>query len=451
MRLVSLHRYVHSLTLTTPVSLILLGGCATTQVSPTDDKQSAPVQQSTKQDPSTAETIDVSLLGSTVTQFESALSRRDCQQVKNLKDSLIAPPASYGGSVFLATLWCAQQESPNDPETNERLTEELNRIEGQKTSLIDPVFIEELRAEALRRSGQTAEARSVTTKAIGISAQRFMSLVSGHVLRNELIELERGLSGKQSELLESVKSSLSDPMSQALALVKLDDLIAQLPQGDAKNNALLVRLKLFSAIEYSFASQLTTLEELRIRGENTKADGLAVTLKKQFPSKPHQDRINALVGPEVMNAPEVNPSQASNLCIPNSPSFGGLADRSELTAERAIQLARIALNDGKPGDAVQTLDGLPDVQKSDKTRNLRREASEAHIRDLRRKANDLFQRGNVSSDSQTKMDSFEQCRQILERILNLYPEANRYTRVKIKKFLDSVSDQLIELRKAQTK
>lgn len=451
MRPVSLSRIAFCLTFTTQVSLTLLGGCTTTQVAPSKDIQTTPLQQPTKKDSPHSETAAVSSLRSTVTQFENALSQRDCQQVQSLQDSLIAPPASYGGSVLLATLWCAQQDAPNDPETNERLAEEFNRIEDQKTALIDAVFIKELRAEALRRSGQTTEARSVTTKAIGISAQRFMSLVSGHVLRNELNELESGLSGKQSEQLESIKASLSDPMSQALALVKLDDLIAQLPQGEMKNNALLVRLKLFSAIEYSFASQLASLEELRVRGENSKADGLAVNLKKQFPSKPHQDRVDALVSPDVMTAPEINPTQAANLCVPNSPTLGGLVDRSELTAERAIQIARIALNDGKPGDAVQTLDGLPDVQKSDKTRNLRREASEAHIRDLRRKANDLFQRGNVASDSQTKVDSFEQCRQILEQILNLYPEANRYTRVKIKKFLDAVSDQLMDLRKAQTK
>ncbi|MEY2988268.1 MAG: hypothetical protein RJB13_1789, partial [Pseudomonadota bacterium] len=386
-----------------------------------------------------------------VTQFETALAQRDCDRVRDLEKQLVAPPGSYAGSVLLATLWCSQQENPLDLEVNERLQKEFEEIGKKQVPLFDAVFLEELRVDALRKSGKLNEARAASANAIGISAQRFMSLVSGHVLRSELSDLKSALNGRQIEILESVKSSLSEPMSQALALVKFDDLIAQLPESDLKNKLHLVRLKLFSAIEYSFASQLTSLEELRVRGENRKADELATTLKKQFPNQAHQDRISALVGPETMRAPELTSSQTQNVCISSPNALGSLTERGDLTADRAIQLARIALNEGKPGDAVQTLDGLSDTQKSDRTRNLRREASEAHIRDLRRKANELYQRGNVSSDSLTKIESFDQCRQILENILSLYPEANRYTRVKIKKFLDSVSENLTELRKAQVK
>jgi hypothetical protein len=430
-------------------SLSLLGGCATVKVEPPQhNPPTEPIEKPTQNEPN-KNTSSSSSVRAIVTQFETALAQRDCEQVSNLEQQLVAPPGNYAGSVLLATLWCAQQKNPLDSEINSRLQKEFEDIGKKQVPLFDAVFLEELRIESLRKSGKVTEARSASANAIGMSAQRFMSLVSGHILRNELNDLEKSLNGKQLEMLENVKTSLNDPMSQALALVKFDDLISQLPENDLKKSLLLVRLKLFSAIEYSFASQLTSLEELRVRGENSKADERALTLKKQFPSQPHQDRISAIIGIETMRAPEQAMSQNQNACVANPNALGGLSERSDLTADRAIQLARIALNDGKPGDAVQTLDGLPDTQKSDKTRNLRREASEAHIRDLRRKANDLFQRGNVSSDSLTKIESFDQCRQILENILNLYPEANRYTRVKIKKFLDSVSENLTELRKAQ--
>lgn len=433
------------------VYLLLLGGCTTTKVAPPAHNPPSAISVPPTGEKLPDQATTSSSVRAIVTQFETALAQRDCERIEELEEQLIAPAGSYAGSVLLATLWCAQQNNPADSELNARLAKEFDEIKQKQVPLFDAIFLEELRIESLRRSGKFEDARTAATKAIGVSAQRFMSLVSGQVLRNELNGLEKSLSGKQVELLESVKESLNAPMSQALALVKFDDLIAQLPEGDQKSNLLLVRLKLFSAIEYSFASQLSSLEELRVRGENRKADDLALTLRKQFPSKPHQDRINSLVGPEVMSAPELVAAQTQNQCLPGTATLGSLTERGELTADRAIQLARIALNDGKPGDAVQTLDGLPDTQKSDKTRNLRKEASEAHIRDLRRKANELYQRGNVSSDNQTKIESFDQCRQILENILSLYPEANRYTRVKIKKFLDSVSDSLVELRKAQLK
>jgi len=434
---------------TVAASLSLIGGCATVKVDPPAHNPPTPPSEAPAVEGETKNKATTSSVRAIVTQFETALAQRDCDQVKDLGEQLVAPPGSYAGSVLLATLWCAQQDNPLDPEINERLQKEFEEISKKQVPLFDAVFLEELKIESLRKSGKLNEARSASANAIGISAQRFMSLVSGHVLRSELNGIESSLNGKQVEILESVKSSLNDPMSQALALVKFDDLLAQLPESELKNNLLLVRLKLFSAIEYSFASRLTTLEELRIQSENRKVEELATKLREQFPSQPHQDRINAIVAPETMRAPELPTAQNQNVCTQNPSTVGSLSERGELTADRAIQLARIALNEGKPGDAVQTLDGLPDTQKSDRTRNLRREASEAHIRDLRRKANELYQRGNVSSDNLTKIESFDQCRQILENILSLYPEANRYTRVKIKKFLDSVSDNLIELRKAQ--
>lgn len=449
MQTVNVCRQKKSLPFTVAASLSLLAGCATTKFEPPVHNPPAPSREVPMNEPQNPLESTSSSVRAIVTQFETALAQRDCNKVGELEKQLIAPPGNYAGSVLLATLWCNQQKNPLDAEVNTRLQNELSTIGKKQTPLFDAVFLEELKIESLRKSGQMAEARAASANAIGISAQRFMSLVSGHVLRNELNGLESSLSGRQVEILESVRNSLNDPMSQALALVKFDDLLAQLSESELKNNLLLVRLKLFSAIEYSFASQLTTLEELRVRGDNKKANDLAMTLKKQFPSQPHQDRIAALIGPETMRAPEVVNNQNQNTCPTTPTALGSLTDRSELTADRAIQLARIALNEGKPGDAVQTLDGLPDTQKSDKTRNLRKEASEAHIRDLRRKANELYQRGNISSDSLTKIESFDQCRQILEDILNLYPEANRYTRVKIKKFLDSVSENLIELRKAQ--
>lgn len=384
-----------------------------------------------------------------VTQFESALAKRDCGIIRQLESQLVAPPESYANSVALAVAWCAHQKSPHDKDALAKLIAALETTTKNEAPLFDLGFIEELRADAFMVAGESIASRQAFAKAIGQSALQFMNLVSGQVLRSELQTVESLLSGSQILLLKEVRSLLSDPNSQAGALTKFDDLISQLPTGAAKDRLNAARLRLFSAIELSFASQLVSLEETRLRADPNASEESATRIRKLFPSRPHQNRIDSLVG---ISTAKLNGSDALVTCPSSStPNAAAGLDKAELTAERALQIARAALNEGKPGDAVETLDGLSDAQKNEKTRSLRREASEAHVRELRRKANELFQRGNISNDRQAKLDSLSQCKQILENILVKYPETDTFTRNKIQKFLNSVSDNIVELRKAQAK
>jgi hypothetical protein len=385
-----------------------------------------------------------------VTQFEGALAKRDCGIIRQIESQLVAPPESYANSVALAVAWCAHQKTPNDKDALAKLITAVETATKTEAPLFDLGFLEELRADALMAAGESIASRQAFAKAIGQSALQFMNLVSGQVLRSELQTVESLLSGSQIPLLKEVRSLLSDPNSQAGALTKFDDLISQLPTGAAKDRLNAARLRLFSAIELSFASQLVSLEETRLRADPSASEESAARIRKLFPSRPHQNRIDSLVGTSA--AAQHSGSAALSTC-PSASSPNALAglDKTELTAERALQIARTALNEGKPGDAVDTLDGLADALKNEKTRSLRREASEAHVRELRRKANELFQRGNISNDRQAKLDSLSQCKQILENILVKYPETDTFTRNKIQKFLNSVSDNIVELRKAQAK
>jgi hypothetical protein len=316
--------------------------------------------------------------------------------------------------------------------------------------LFDASFLEQLRADALSATGDFQAARQSFAKALGQSALQFMNLVSGQALRSELHGLESVLTGAQAALLRDVRDNLATPLTQAAALTKFDELLSQVPPGSAKDKLLSARLKLFSAFELAFASQLAGLEEVRLKGDASATEELAGKVRQMFPSRPHQVRVDALVGSQSGNKASVA-DLATTQCNTAASNANGSNDKGELSAERALQLARIALNEGNPGDAVVALDNLSDAQKSDKTRSLRREASEAHIRYLRRKANELYQRGTIASDNQAKLDSLAQCKQILENILTRYPETDSFTRVKIQKFLNSVSENILELRKAQVK
>ncbi|MEY4066751.1 MAG: hypothetical protein RIR26_2959 [Pseudomonadota bacterium] len=385
-----------------------------------------------------------------VTQFESALAKRDCTTIRQLESQLVAPPESYANSVVLAVLWCSHQKSPSDKDLLSKLLSALETTVKTEAPLFDLAFVEQLRADALMAAGETTASRQAFAKAIGQSALQFMNLVSGQVLRSELQTAESLLSGPQIALLKEIRTQLSDPNTQAGALSQFDELISQVPAGTTKDRLNAARLRLFSAIELSFASQIVSLEEARLRADAAGSEEAATRIRKLFPSRAHQLRIDSLIGTSASS--KTAGSELTTSCnAPLTADTSANNEKGDLTADRALQLARTALNEGKPGNAVETLDTLSDAQKNEKTRSLRREASEAHVRELRRKANELFQRGNISTDRQSKLDSLSQCKQILENILVKYPDTDSFTRNKIQKFLNSVSENIVELRKAQAK
>lgn len=438
--------------------VLALIGCTTQRQTPPPspalpaaDKKETGSQQNQSNDRTTASESVVPF----VTQFEAALAKRDCSTIKSLEGQLSAPPENYSNSVTLAISWCHLQKSPQDKQALGAFVAAADLALKTEAPLFSVGFIEQLKADAYTSAGDMSSARASFSKAMSLSALQFMSLVSGQALRSDLQGIEPLLTGAQSALLKDVRSNLSDQSTQAAALTKLDELLSQVPQGPIADKLSLTRLKLFAAFELAFASQLGTLEEIRLRGDAAALDDATNKIRKLFPSRPHQARIDSIAGsnaagkPITADSPTATPA---NQCAAISPQdVLNSTDRSSLTADKAMQLAKLALNDGKPGDAVEILDSLSETNKSDKTRSLRREASEAHIKELRRKASELYKRVTLTNDAQAKLDSLSQCKQILENILARYPETDSYTRRNVQKFLNSVSENITEIRKGQVK
>jgi len=383
-------------------------------------------------------------------QFHVALAKRDCPAIRSLEDDVNGSIDNTATVVQLAVSWCAHQKSPQD---KDKLTAFLNLAEqAQKieSPLLNTSFIEQLKGEALASSGDSTAARASFARAMSGSALQFMSMVSGQALRSDLQNIETLLTGAQAALLRDVRTSLAEPATQAAALTKLDELLSQVPAGGVYDKLAATRLKLFAAFELSFASQLATLEETRLKGDMTALETVSVTIRRFFPSRPHQLRIDSITGKA--SAAEGPSTQQGNQCAALTPAAVlSSTDRSDLTADKALQIAKMALNDGKPGDAVEILDSLSEANKNERTRSLRREASEAHVKDMRRKASELYKRVAMTSDAQAKLDSLSQCKQILENILVRYPDTDTYTKRNIQKFLNSVSENITELRKGQVK
>lgn len=436
---------------------LVLVACTTEKISP---PPSPTLPKTEKQDekinsePTTTTSTPSTTSTPFVTQFEAALARRDCSLIQSLEKQLIAPPESYANSVVLATSWCAHQKSPESKEAHDKFLAVAEQTLKTEAPLFSAGFIEQLKGESYFIAGDLNASRAAFSKAIGVSALHFMSLVSGQALKTDLQGIESMLTGSQSALLKEVRSSLSDPATQASALTKLDELLSQLSPGTVYDKLLAVRLKLFSAFELSFASQLSTLEETRMKGDAVSLESAAGKIRRLFPSRPHQARIDSITGSQNANKTVLaeNPNAQNPQCASLTPAaMLSPAERADLSPDKALQMAKMALNDGKPGDAVEILDGLSETNKNEKTRGLRREASEAHIKDMRRKASEIYKRVSLTSDAQSKLDSLSQCKQILENILNRYPETDSYTRRNIQKFLNSVSENISELRKGQVK
>ncbi|NBW81215.1 hypothetical protein EBR21_05625 [bacterium] len=390
-----------------------------------------------------------------VTQFEGALAKRDCAAIRSLESQLIAPPESYANSVILATAWCAHQKSPEDSVALAKFVSAADKAIKLEAPLFSPAFIEQLKGESYSAAGDNNSARASFGKSISVSALQFMSFVSGPALKNDLQSLEPMLTGAQSSLLKEIRTSLTDSSTQSVALNKMDELLSQLPPGGARDRLLASRLRLFSALELTFASQLSTLEETRMKGNTAALEEETSKIRKLFPGRPHQMRIDSITGTATSNkTAAVDPSTAApgNQCNTLTPTAVlNSNERYDLSSDKALQLAKMALNEGKPGDAVDILDGLSEANKSEKTRGLRREASEAHVKDMRRKASEIYKKVAIIGDPQGKLDTLSQCKQILESILSRYPDTDSYTRRNIQKFLNSVSDNISELKKGQVK
>ncbi|MFZ9519876.1 MAG: hypothetical protein ACO3A4_05305 [Silvanigrellaceae bacterium] len=390
-----------------------------------------------------------------VTQFEAALAKRDCPAIRALEAQLIAPPESYANSVILATSWCAQQKSPQDSEALKKFLNSAEQALRLESPLFSSAFIEQLKGESFAAAGDSNAARASFAKSISVSALQFMSFVSGPALRNDLQNLEPLLTGTQSTLLKEIRSSLSEASTQAAALIKMDELLSQLPPGGARDKLLASRLRLFSALELAFASQLSTLEEIRVKADTAALEEETIKIRRLFPSRPHQLRIDSITGAAGSGKTtlvDTSTNPTSNQCNTLTPSAVlNSSERFDLSADKAIQLAKMALNDGKPGDAVEILDNLSEANKSEKTRGLRREASEAHVKDMRRRASEIYKKVAIIGDTQGKLDSLSQCKQILESILSRYPDTDSYTRRNIQKFLNSISDNITDLKKGQVK
>ena len=112
------------------------------------------------------------------------------------------------------------------------------------------------------------------------------------------------------------------------------------------------------------------------------------------------------------------PPQGSNSSTPSLPTAGIATDTNAV--DKTITDARAALNSGSPETAVALLDAIPEKDRNDRTKRLRREAADAHVRDLRTKAREFYLKAQAQSNKSQKVDILKQSLAINEEIITKY-------------------------------
>jgi hypothetical protein len=136
-------------------------------------------------------------------------------------------------------------------------------------------------------------------------------------------------------------------------------------------------------------------------------------------------------------------SSATNGANPANAS--PLTTETLVGAEKVLADAKNAMNAGDPSTAIALLDSLSDGDKNEKSRRLRRDAVEAHVKDLRTRARQQYLRAQSAQSQEIKIEALQQSKEISEQILAKYPDTP--SRPGIERSLNSITSEIEFLRK----
>jgi hypothetical protein len=119
---------------------------------------------------------------------------------------------------------------------------------------------------------------------------------------------------------------------------------------------------------------------------------------------------------------EPSAAQSAAGAIQTLPSVGNPTDAN--TIDKAIADARTALNAGDPKSAVGILDGIPEKDRNERIRRLRKESAENHVRDMRTKAREFYLKAQAQNDKTQKIEALKQTLAINEEILAKYSDTS---------------------------
>ena len=373
--------------------------------------------------------------------IEASFVRRNCSQIREHTKRLEALKVNTKSgtlpvSTVLALAICDADAVPSDKNKAVNALAAIDMAIRNLEPWVNAAYLEDLRAErylALKDRDNALKARKRQRQLLTSQDEALATVDS------QILELSDGVAAlndaQRAKFKEASALALQDD-KLFMSISLLDELLASLQAGAARTAVLGERARVVGHIEQLFTLEASEVEDKKATAREAEAKEQANQMHARFPTKVYSARIDALLG--ISKAQELSPSQPSSLpaAAPGSPgpasntapaaTSGAVSPPAALSdtqlTEKALSDAKGAIDSGNPQGAVDALDALPENLRTDRTRRLRREAAEAHVRDLRIRVRDLYNRATAQSDKQIKLDSLKQCKQILETILAKYPD-----------------------------
>lgn len=425
--------------------LIAAVGCKTTQPPP-------PAQTPAKAFPSTGTQSPVQ----TTTDHKPSLAIVDSKVVDDLfekrncaaiNDSVKKAGDQVQGLPLLSQMFVKFCASEFEPKNIQKLNEAIamiNEVEARydQTGVISIARLAELRGQRYL----AADDKDNAIKNLTRSRDLLMDApVAARTLDAQLLDLYAATNA----LTPQERTKMRDAMQLAIkddklfeALSMADSLLTETKSKEARSIIYDNRNRILARIELLFALDMSLMEGFKGRGQDMEARELASNMKKKFPQKNYEMRIDGIIATAPLApgaAPSTTPSVASTMLDDN------LNDMQKV--DRVLSEGRAALDAGEAQKAVEIVDSLPVNLQTDKTKRLRAEAMEVHVRDLRAHVRALYTRAQSQSTKPAKIEVLKQAKQTLESILTKYPTTT--VKVAVERNLKSVNDEINDLGKSK--
>lgn len=379
---------------------------------------------------------EVKIVTSEIRDAENAFFKNDCVNTLEHGKKIGVSREALPLSIQIAHSFC-DAEASKDSKKAVTAIEIIDSAKQQKADFFNFSYLENLKSKLYLIQNNKEKALEAKRKSRSLAGTEEEKLNR----ENDIVQMEAEMTAMTPELKSQLKEIIEKLKSKEnlfAALNAVDNLISSSPKAEWRSVYFGAREFIVQRIEQNFAVDSAQVEHKLATSRENEARTHINLMKSQYPLKQYQKRIESLV-PSTSNNPAalaVAPSPGTNVESPPG---------DEAAVEKAIADARTAMDSGNLGKAVDVLDGLPPNLITENTRRLRREAAEQHVRELRARVRDIYQKAQSQRDPQQKIDALVQSKQLLELILTRYPDNS--VRTAVERNLRSLNSEITAIGK----
>lgn len=390
--------------------------------------------------------VDSQLL-SEIQSIELAYSRGDCKEIAGRVENLInlimdEHPTKFPLSVLVAISTCTAQLDESDSEQLMRARILVDESLAKLTPTWDRIRLLESKAAILTRQGRFQEALIARQDLAKFLKQQEQKKLENDFAMVRLHSDFRLLNRNEQEQISDINRLASNEGKLFEAVNQIQRLKMETRLSDSPFHSTLQRTEeaIMQRAEELFSRENGRLANILEKGDFELAKATAEILKRQFPMANFHRRIVSTLN--IFSNLAGNDDSEFHLAIsPNA------LETTNLSPELRKNLAKKAINEGNPEQAVKLLRAIPIDHRNPSDISLLAEADANHVRDLRFRVKEIFMSANNSSDSSEKVEKLLQAVDLLNFISTEYPKSS--VRKQIERNILSIRAELQNLRKTR--